>query len=224
MFQRSGLFSRIPKRALLCYLCMTAVQFFVFYATRPILPYLPVHVLTGDLDARIPLSPPWVAIYCLSFPFWVVSKLWICAGEKQQAYRFTASYVLAMLLSGAFFLLWPGTMERPEITGTGFFDWWLSIVYRFDSPTNLCPSLHVLVTYMFFRGALESRHMPRWYVWFSLVFTVLVCLSVLFVKQHALIDLPAAFLIAELSLQPGRLLKLERIGFSLENRLYRHKE
>ena len=57
-----------------------------------------------------------------------------------------------------------------------------------------------------------------------IVFTVLVCLSVLFVKQHALIDLPAAFLIAELSLQPGRLLKLERIGLSLEKRLDRDKE
>ena len=219
-----GLHARIPTQALLCYAVMTAVQFLVFYATRPILPYLTLHLLTGPLDDRIPLSPPWVVVYCLSFPFWIVSKLWICSGEKRQAYRFAASYILAMLLSCGVFLLWPGTMERPEITGTGFFDWWLSIVYRFDTPTNLCPSLHVLVTYMFFRGAAESRHMPNWYAWFSLIFTILVCLSVLFVKQHALIDLPVAFLIGELCLQLGRLLRLERIGYSLERRLQRDKE
>ncbi len=222
--QRKGLLARIPKQALLCYLAMTAVQFFVFYATRPILPHLSLHILTGPLDARIPLSPPWVVIYCLSFPYWVVSKLWICAGERKQALRFSAAYILAMLLSCAVFLLWPGTMERPEITGKGFFDWWLGLVYRFDSPTNLCPSLHVLATYMLSRGAGESRHMPKWYAVFGFVFTFLVCLSVLFVKQHALIDIPVGFLIGELALQFAKRLRLERIADTLTQKYRKRKE
>ena len=102
--------SRIPIYALVCLAVMAASQLFVYYTTRLALPHLTLHFLTGPLDARIPFSPPWITVYCLAFPFWIVSGLWITAGDKARAYRFTASYVLAMLLSGAVFLLWPGTM------------------------------------------------------------------------------------------------------------------
>lgn len=212
--------ARIPTYALLCLAVMAAVQLLVYYTTRLALPHMTLHILTGPLDARIPFSPPWIAVYCLAFPFWIVSGLWIAAGGKACAYRFTASYVFAMLLSGAVFLLWPGTMVRPEVTGSGLFPAWVRAIYRVDSPTNLCPSLHVLITWFCFRGALESKTIPRWYTVFSLIFFLLICCSVLFVKQHALPDVPAGVAIGELALQCGRIFRLERIPFAIEKRFH----
>ena len=201
----------LPARALRCVAVMIAALLFVFYVTRLALPSLTLHDLTVPLDRRIPFSPPWITVYCLSFVFWIGSGLWICAGEVQLAHRFTASYVFAMLLSGAIFLLWPGTMARPEIPGSDFFSRWVGLIYRLDPPTNLCPSLHVLITYFCFRGAAQSGHIPRWYTVFSFIFFLLVCCCVLFVKQHALVDVPAAVAVGEAALQCGRLLRLERI-------------
>ena len=195
---------------------MLAAQILAYWGTRALLPFLPSHVLTGPIDARIPLSVPWVSVYCLSFPFWIVSALWILSDGKPLAYRVGAAYVLAMALSAAVFLLWPGTMARPEVRGSGVFAWMLRLVYRLDSPTNLCPSLHVLISYFCARGALAARRIPRWYKAFSLIFCLLVCCSVLFVKQHTFIDVPAGLLMGELCLQIARIGRLERVGIALE--------
>ena len=93
----------------------------------------------------------------------------------------------------------------------------MRFLYWIDSPTNLCPSLHVMISYFCWRGTFGCRKIPGWYKAFNFIFLLLVCCSILFVKQHALIDIPAAFVIGELALQLGRLLRLERIPFRIEN-------
>lgn len=217
MPRRPGLLSRIPKHAWIGLAVLFGSMLLVYYATRLVLPHLTAHVLTGPLDARIPFSPPWVTVYVLSYPFWLVSALWILSADRAFAWRFCASFALAMAVSCAVFLLWPGTMARPEVTQRGFFADCVRFIYLVDSPTNLCPSLHVLNSYFCFRGALESKAVPRPYAAFSLVFFLLVCCSVLLVKQHALIDVPVAVVIAEACLQCGRLLRAERVGFAMEH-------
>ena len=212
----------IPLRGLLCFMAMAASQLLCYYLPRLFLPHMAPHIMTVPLDAHIPLSPPWVAVYCLSFPFWICSGLWIVSQEKRTAYRMTSAYVAAMLLSAAVFLIWPGTMERPAISGHDFFSEWLRLIYRLDAPTNLFPSLHVLITYFCWRGTMYCGGIPRWYRVFSFVFFLLVSCSVLLVKQHALIDVPAGILIGELSLQLARVLRLERIPFAVDHHF--HKE
>ncbi len=209
-------FRRFPLYVWLCLAAMFTVQMLVFSGTRVFLPYLPAHVMTTSLDEAIPFIPQWVVIYFLSFVLWLVNGVWITAESKPHGYRFAFSYILALLISAAVFLLYPGTMARPELTGKGFFMDWMRFLYWIDSPTNLCPSLHVVITYFCWRGALGCRKIPLWYKWFSFAFLILVCLSILFVKQHALVDIPAGLIVAELALQLGRLLRIERIPYAIE--------
>ena len=204
------------RRGLICCAVMAAAQVLCYFIPRLFLSRLTLHVLTGPLDARIPFSPPWIVVYCLSYPFWGIGWFLIGSREKTRAFRLTAAYVLAMLLSAAMFLLWPGTMERPEITGHDLFSEWTRLIYRADSPTNLCPSVHVLASCFCWRGTMGNSGIPRWYRIFSFVFFLLVCASVLLVKQHALIDVPAGILFCELALQCARIFRMERIPFSAE--------
>lgn len=219
--QQTGSRARIPLYAP-CALCvMIAAQLMCYYLTRLVLPRLTPHILTGPLDARIPFSPPWVTIYFLSYPFWIGSAFWILLESRSKAYRVCSAYVLAMLLSAGIFLIFPGTMERPEITGRGIFDAWMRLLYQADSPTNLCPSLHVLITYFCWRGMMGCRKIPGWYKASSFVFFLCVCCSVLFIKQHALIDVPGGVLVGEFALQAARLGRLERVPFRIEHHLRR---
>ena len=216
MSRLTPLLRRIPRHVLITFAVIAASQVLAYCGTNLLNPYLTPHVLTGPLDDRIPFSPPWVTVYCLCFPYWIVCGYLILRSSKTYAYRFTAAYVISMAISAAFFVLWPGTLARPEITGKGFFDWWMRIVYAVDGPTNLCPSLHVMVTYYCFRGAWECGQFSRRSLVAFFVFFVLVCGSVVLVKQHALIDIPCGILVGELSLTLARLLRLERIGLRLE--------
>ncbi len=212
---------RVPLYVPCCVAGMVAAQLLCYYATRLALPHLTARVMTGALDARIPFSPPWVVVYFLAFAFWLGTGLWFLPEDKSRAYRFTAAYFLAMALSAVVFLARPGTMERPEIVGSGFFEDWMRLVYRVDTPTNLCPSLHVLITWLCWRGTWGSRRIPGWYKVFSFVFVLCVCCAVLLVKQHALIDVPCGLLVGELSLQLARALRLERVLFALERWSFR---
>ena len=208
-----------PPRVWICIVFMLIAQLLAYYATRLLIAHMPLHDLTTPLDARIPFIPVWVTVYFFAYISWVVSGLWILSESPAHCYRCTCAYTLAMLLAGITFLLYPGTIARPDIVGEGFFLNWVRRLYQIDAPVNLCPSLHVLTSYFCWRGTLDCRRIPHWFRWFSFVLCILVSLSILFVKQHAVIDIPAALLVAELSLQMAGKLCLERIPLSLEHRI-----
>lgn len=210
------LFKRLHPYVWVSFLAAFLVQMLTFYGTRIFLTGRLLHHLATPWDLAIPFIPQWIIIYVLSFAEWIVFALWILSESKQRAYRFSLTYILALCLSAAVFLIYPGTMDRPVLVGDGIFIRWMRFLYAADSPTNLCPSLHVLITYLCFRGALGSRIIPKWAKVFSFLFLILVCFSILFVKQHVLVDIPAALLIAELAWQIGKLTRIERLFFALE--------
>ena len=180
---------------------MLLSQLLVFYATRLLLPYLPAHRMATALDAAIPVRAEWIIIYYLTFVFWLMSAVLILSESRAYARRMAKGYLIAMLISGVIFLVWPTTLTRPVPPDTGLFNILLALLYQIDAPVNLCPSLHVLITYFCIRAAMGSRMVPKWYYPVSWVFFALVCLCILFVKQHVLVDIPAAILVAELSVR-----------------------
>lgn len=207
--------ARFPGYVWLCLGVMVTMQMLTFYATRIPLAHMTLHDLATPLDRMIPLIPAWVTVYFLAYVSWLISAVWILSESRAYGFRFAAAYLLAMLFSGAVFLLYPGTMERPALVGSGFFVEWMRFLYRADAPTNLCPSLHVLISYFCWRGTMGCKRIPGWYRRFNFVFLILVCLSVLFVKQHVLLDIPAAIVIGEVSLRLAGRGRLERIPLSL---------
>lgn len=205
--------------ALVSVALMLTLQMLVFYATRPLLAGRTLYDMSTSVDARIPFEPAWVLVYFLSFLFWIVNVALIVTDGPERRARLTAAYSLALLVSAAFFLLLPGTIERPTVTGDGFFERWVRFLYRADEPLNLCPSLHVVMSYFCCRALGGASRVPRWYKGFSLAFTLLVCCCILFVKQHVLIDIPVAFLVSELCWQLTLRLRLDRLPLALERRL-----
>ena len=196
---------RIPRHVWPHLAVMLLTQLLIFYPTRLLLPYLPTHSFETALDAAIPVRPEWIVIYYLTFVFWLGSAVLILSESPAYARRTAKGYLIAMLLSCVVFLVWPTTMTRPVPPDTGFFNLLLGQLYQIDDPVHLFPSLHVLITYFCIRAAMGSRIIPRWYFPASWVFLVLVCLCILFVKQHVLADIPSGILIGEISVQLARL-------------------
>lgn len=191
----------IPRHVWPSLIIMLLSQLLVFYGTRLLLPHLPAHRMATALDAAIPVRAEWVVIYFLTFVFWIASAVMLLSESPAYARRMEKGYLIAMLISCVVFLVYPTTMTRPVPSDAGLFNVLLGLLYQIDDPVNLCPSLHVLITYFCLRCAVGSRTVPKWYLPFSAVFLMLVCLCVLFVKQHVLFDIPSAILAGELSVQ-----------------------
>ena len=58
---------------------------------------------------------------------------------------------------------------------------------------------------------------------FNFFFLLLVCCSILFVKQHVAVDIPAGVVAAEVPLQLARRFRFERLGYAVERRLMQKK-
>ena len=211
--------TRIQPYVWICLGIIVAFLIAVYCGGKAAISGRTLHILTGPLDAKIPFVPEWIAVYCSAYLVWVISALWLFSEDRSNAYRLTAGVVLAFLLSGIVFVAWPGTLQRPEISGDGVFQKWVRLIYSADTPTNLCPSFHVMLSYYCWRGMACSRRTPGWAHWCSFFYLILVCVSVLLVKQHALVDIPAAVLIGELSFRAADRWQFEKILYWIEKTL-----
>ncbi|MBQ1376652.1 MAG: phosphatase PAP2 family protein [Lachnospiraceae bacterium] len=213
------LFRLIPPYAWACLGVMLLFQLLAYTGTKPLVSSLAKHDFSLAADKNLPFLPGWIIIYLLSYAYWLFGGLAVLKGDKAFSYRFAFSYCLSMLASGIVFLTIPVTIERPEVSGKDLLSALVRWLYRMDEPTNLFPSLHVMISWYCTRGLFHAEKLPLFIRWLSFFFTVLVCFSILFVKQHLILDIPSAILIAELSLLFSRLVKGERVGFFLEKRL-----
>ena len=108
------------------------------------------------------------------------------------------------IICGIIFILIPTTNVRPEIIGNSLSANLMRFLYWIDSPTNLFPSIHCLVSWFCFIGIRKSEKIPRWYKIFSCIFALFVCASTQFTKQHYIVDVISGIAIAELCFYVGR--------------------
>lgn len=188
-----------------CALLALGSQLLVFYGSH-LIPTPPPHILTTPLDDAIHVAPIWVTVYFLVFADWIGCVLAILFDRRSHARRFTAAYVIGMVISGVIFVVYPCTMPRPDIPGSDLFSVLMRLLYRIDTPTNLFPSLHVMITYFCWRGSMGCDRLPKWFSKLQFGILICVCLSILFVKQHVFVDIPSAIVVGELSLQLAKLL------------------
>ncbi|MCI7812191.1 MAG: phosphatase PAP2 family protein [Lachnospiraceae bacterium] len=155
--------------------------------------------LTTSLDRAVPFVPEFVYIYLGCYLFWIVNYVLIGHLGKEHFYRFVAAEMPTRLVCGLFFLLFPTTNVRPEISVTSVSTWLMNMVYQVDLPSNLFPSIHCMVSWFCFIGIRGQEKIPRWYRAFSCIFALLVCASTQFTKQHYLIDVAGGIFLAEFS-------------------------
>ena len=154
-----------------------------------------LHLVHCALDDRIPFCEWFIIPYCLWHVLIAVMVIYTLLREaktfRQLMRYFISSYCITLMV----YMLWPTCQElRPAVfPRENALTWAVSLIYRFDTPTNVCPSLHIV-------GALglwfASRELPRfsapgWKAAWS-VTVLLICLSTVFLKQHSLVDVAAA--------------------------------
>lgn len=158
---------------------------------------LQTHDITSAIDLMVPFRPAWVSIYVLSFPFWAVSYI-LTAKEntKEDWFRFVFADMLAKVICGVIFILFPTTNVRPAVRGGGISVSLMSLIYFLDPPLDLFPSIHCLVSLLSWLGIRKCSNIPLWYRNFTLFFAIMIFASTQFTKQHYLADVIGGIAIA----------------------------
>ncbi len=169
----------------------------VYYGARIATASFPHYDLTTYFDRLIPVVPFFTSIYFLAFPFWAAGYILSVRISRDQAMTLLCGDFLSKGVCLVFFLLFPTTNTRPEIAGRGIWETLLLWLYQTDSPDNLFPSIHCLVSWLCFAGIRRQPTIPLPCQAATLFMALLVFLSTLFTRQHVIADVLGVIVIGE---------------------------
>ncbi len=171
--------------------------------------------MTTSIDMGMPVLPFFAIIYVIAFPFWVGTYIYVSRMGDDKCYRLATADITGKLLCGAIFIILPTQNVRPVVETTDFSSWLLNVIYFFDLPNNLFPSIHCLKSWLCFAAVRDERRVPVWFKGFSFVLAVLICVSTLYTKQHVAADALAGVFIAEVFWQLAPVLGFKKVYLSL---------
>ncbi len=191
----------LPKYVRMPLLMVLAVNMFVYYAPgRLFCTNVTRYDLSIALDLLLPTVPFFLLFYVLAYVQWVGGYIFHCRLGVRLCYQIVTADIIAKALCLICFIAIPTVLVRPELKDSSFWSWATGFFHNIDVPINLFPSIHCLESYMCFRAAmmLPKKNMP--YIIFQGVFTVLVFLSTVLIKQHFVVDIPAGIVVCEIGL------------------------
>ncbi len=174
------------------------------------------------LDERLPFVPEFVLIYFGSYVYWVVGFIVVGKQGEQPLYELLTAVMLSFGVCLLCFIFLPATIERPQITGDGFWNWMTSLLYSIDTPNCLFPSMHCLNSWVIYLAVRGKQTYPRWLKITFCVLSLLIFASTVLVKQHFVADVVAGVLVAEVAMLIVGKCKLgARVGQVLNRTLMR---
>ena len=172
------------------------VGIFIFLIVLQLL-YFPINQNMGGgittylpIDSRIPLSPIWAIPYLLSILWWVGAIIWgTFKIDYERFLHFSLCLSLTISISYAVYILFPTYVVRPKIIEKDFLSQLVVFIYGNDKPYNALPSGHTYTTLIISIFWFYWKPKQR-FLWIGIA--IIVILSTLFTKQHAILDLITA--------------------------------
>ena len=154
------------------------------------------------VDAQIPFCEWFIIPYCLWYPFLIFVGIYLLMRDsnafRRYMYFLSASFFLSLLI---WFLIPNGQNLRPAVMPRdNVLTALIANLYSIDTNTNVFPSVHVVGSIgaaLAVWDCAALRH-HKWTVLTATLLAFLICLSVVFVKQHAFLDLVSGLLLSAL--------------------------
>lgn len=176
--------------------------FILFFLTENLIPAencYPVHCRIDDVI-------PFCEFFLIPYVFWyvlIVISLGYFALYDVESFKSLQTYIIiTQIIAMACYILFP---TRQDLRPTAFardnlLTRAVGLLYRVDTNTGVCPSLHVAYSLGIASVWLKQKTASRSWKAFVVLAVVLICLSTMFIKQHSALDVLAALpvgLIAE---------------------------
>lgn len=186
------LLRRWPEYAHFIHLLFWPLYGLAFFSVERLLPDRTYTVMYHPLDDLIPFNELFMIPYVYWYFFMVLAVLYTCFRDREAFLRLSRFYILTFGGSILIFLLFPTCQNfRPvQLPRDNFLTDLITLLYRTDTHTNVCPSLHVVGSIGAAIGLCDTKRFgtPLW-KWIHWGSAVLICVSTVFVKQHSVLDI-----------------------------------
>ena len=185
----------IPKGKKIKYLTVGALFFFTFYLGSAFWGLPRAHLIGFSwLDEQIPFLP-WTVWFYTS-QYFVLPTSFILVQKKENYSHMYYSMLAAIITSCMVFFFYPTVIQRPEELDSGVVDTVRWLLYKVDAPTNCFPSLHVAFACLSSLYVMREHRLLGALSW---VWSILIIISTMTLKQHYVIDVMGGMIVAFLS-------------------------
>ncbi len=186
------------KNVLIQVLFLYLLQASIYFLSK----FTPIkdHLIGNSIDYKIPFIPLFGLIYVSWFLAIIIVPLVLSKYNKNELKKHYWNVTIAIAVCALFYLFYPTTANiRPDFQVKGLFTLTCYLVYFFDGPmANLFPSMHCLMCFYYIYYVLFNKEInKRWRIGIF-IWSVLIILSTLFVKQHVVIDVLGALVFSAL--------------------------
>ena len=171
------------------------VVYFAFYfLTENLIPPERCHIIHCALDDIIPFNE----YFFIPYTFWyflIVFSLGYFALYNIEHFKNLQVYIIiTQVVAMICYILYPSIQQlRPaSFERDYFFTHIAALIYTFDTPTGVCPSLHVAYSLGIASTWLKEKSASRWWKAFVVFSVFMISISTAFVKQHSVVDIFAA--------------------------------
>ena len=167
----------------------------MYFITERFIPQANCHVVHSFVDDIIPFNEYFILLYFSWYFLLVGTMLYFLLYDVESFVRLEKFIIMTQVIGVITYIAWPSVQYlRPaEFAHDNFCTWLVRLIYSVDTPTGVCPSLHVGYSLAILSAWWKKKGSMAWKI-FLTVWVAGICLSVNFVKQHSFTDVWAAFL------------------------------
>ena len=176
--------------------------FALYFLTENLIPAEKCKPMWMWLDDVIPFCEWFVIPYVFWYLLIVISLGYFALYHVDSFKRLQTYIIITQVIAVVCYILYPSRQDlRPEtFANDNFLTQCVGFLYRFDTNTGVCPSLHV--AYSLGIASVWTKEKGANILWkiFVVFAVIMICLSTMFIKQHSAVDMFAAIpvcLIAE---------------------------
>ncbi len=166
----------------------------MYFITENLILQEKCHVVHSIVDDMIPFNESFVIFYVSWYVFLAGTLLYFLLYDIKSFVRAQKLIVGMQIVAMATYVFWPSVQYlRPEyFERNNIFTFILGIIYMADTPTGVCPSLHVGYTLAALSAWICRKETALLKKILITIWSFLICISVCFVKQHSFTDVWAA--------------------------------
>ena len=159
-------------------------------------------------DDMIPLTSIFIIPYVWAYAYWAMGPMAVSLCDKEHFKDFMAACVVSCVAGTLVLAFFPTYMDR---VAEGLYDvpanpdifdklrlFWYSMDGS-ETAYNLLPSFHCINSTLCYLGVAGRKELPLWFRIYSLVTTILIFASTVFVKQHFFLDIVTGVALAALA-------------------------
>lgn len=187
---------RTPQYRHLLWLLGWIGYFIMYLLTENLIPESACHIVALPIDYQIPFCE-WFILAYVGWYFLIVWSLGYFLLYNPENFKGLQQFIIVtQIVAMICYIIYPSSTgdlrEMTNVDRSNFATWLLGIIQSADTPTGVCPSLHVAYSIGIASTWLKEKQSSKWTRLFVVIACLLICASVVFVKQHAFIDIIAA--------------------------------